>query len=68
MVNGGHPADALIDASEQLEGRMSYRNLMKSIFNRGAGAIPQSMKLQGQVPNAAGGHYFPVNEDRKAHV
>ena len=41
---------------------MSYRNLMKSIFNRGAGAIPQSMKLQGQVPNAAGGHYFPVND------
>ena len=41
---------------------MSYRNLMKSIFNRGAGAVPQSMKLQGQVPNAAGGHYFPVND------
>ena len=41
---------------------MSYRNLMKSIFNRGAGAIPQGMKLQGQVPNAAGGHYFPVND------
>jgi 60 kDa SS-A/Ro ribonucleoprotein len=35
---------------------------MKSIFNRGAGALPQSMPLKGQIPNAAGGHYFPVND------
>ncbi len=41
---------------------MSYRNIMKSIFNRGAGALPQSMPLAGQVANAAGGHYFPVND------
>ena len=41
---------------------MSYRDLMNTIFNRGTGAAPQSMPLEGQVPNAAGGHYFPVND------
>ena len=55
MVNGGHPAAALIDASEPMEGRMSYKDLMKTIFNRGNGAVPQSVPLEGQVPNAAGG-------------
>ena len=41
---------------------MSYKDLMKTIFNRGDGAVPQSVALEGQVPNAAGGHYFPVND------
>jgi 60 kDa SS-A/Ro ribonucleoprotein len=41
---------------------MSYKDLMKTIFNRGNGAAPQSLALEGQVANAAGGHYFPVND------
>jgi len=41
---------------------MSYKNIIQSVFPSLKGQTPQTEPLPGQVPNAAGGYYYQIDD------
>ena len=40
---------------------MTYKEVLSGFFSRGKGKTPQSLPLQEQIPNTAGGYYYAID-------